>query len=84
MHDRHSGFLHVSKTGLGSAPHAVAAKVMGTRTAFEVASDAITIFGGNGLAREYIIEKLFRDARTSMIEDGENNALCLTAAEELV
>lgn len=77
-------YMHVSATSSGSPPHAVAAKVLGTRTSFEVASDAITIFGGNGLAREYVIEKLFRDARASMVEDGENNALSLTAAEELV
>lgn len=67
----------------GIAHYAVASKVTSTRTAFEVASEAITIFGGNGLAREYIIEKLFRDARASMIEDGENNALSIAASHEL-
>lgn len=67
----------------GSAHHAIAAKVLSTRTAFEVASEAITVFGGNGLAREYPVEKMFRDARASMIEDGENNALSLLAAEDL-
>ena len=61
----------------GSPQHAIAAKVFSTRTSFEVASEAISIFGGNGLAREYTIEKMFRDARASMIEDGENNALSL-------
>jgi alkylation response protein AidB-like acyl-CoA dehydrogenase len=39
------------------------------------------IFGGYGLAREYPIEKIFRDARASMIEDGVNEALALKAAE---
>ena len=67
----------------GAAHYAVASKVTSTRTAFEVASDAITIFGGNGLAREYVIEKMFRDARASMIEDGENNALSIAASHEL-
>jgi alkylation response protein AidB-like acyl-CoA dehydrogenase len=67
----------------GAAHYAVASKVTSTQTAFEVASEAITIFGGNGLAREYIIEKLFRDARASMIEDGENNALSIAASHEL-
>jgi len=67
----------------GSAPHAIASKVLSTRTAFEVASEAISIFGGNGLAREYPIEKMFRDARASMIEDGENNALSLLGAADL-
>lgn len=40
-------------------------------------SEALQLFGGNGLTREYPIEKLMRDARASMIEDGENNILNL-------
>jgi len=62
---------------------AVASKVTSTNTAFEVASSALQIFGGNGLSREYPIEKLLRDARASMIEDGCNDLLSLVAAESL-
>lgn len=62
---------------------AVSAKVTSTNTAFEVASSALQIFGGNGLSREYPIEKLLRDARASMIEDGCNDLLSLVAAESL-
>jgi alkylation response protein AidB-like acyl-CoA dehydrogenase len=62
---------------------AVASKVTSTSTAFEVASSALQIFGGNGLSREYPIEKLLRDARASMIEDGCNDVLSLVAAERL-
>jgi alkylation response protein AidB-like acyl-CoA dehydrogenase len=47
-----------------------------------VASDALQIFGGNGLTREYPIEKIMRDARASMIEDGCNEVLGLLAAEK--
>ncbi|MBW2623794.1 MAG: acyl-CoA/acyl-ACP dehydrogenase [Deltaproteobacteria bacterium] len=64
----------------GSPQHAVAAKVLSTESAFKVASEAIQVFGGNGLSREYVIEKIFRDARASMIEDGSNEALSITAA----
>jgi alkylation response protein AidB-like acyl-CoA dehydrogenase len=63
--------------------YAVASKVTATSTAFEVASSALQIFGGNGLSREYPIEKLLRDARASMIEDGCNDILSLVAAEKL-
>jgi len=66
-----------------SAPPAVASKVLSTETAFEVASEAIQIFGGNGLSKEYCIEKIFRDARASMIEDGVNESLALAAMEYL-
>jgi len=33
-----------------------------TQNAFEVASEAIQLFGGNGLTREYAVEKMMRDA----------------------
>ena len=64
----------------GSLPHAVSAKGLSTEAAFKVASEAIQIFGGNGLSKEYGIEKIFRDARASMIEDGTNEALALIGA----
>lgn len=67
-----------------SGVHAVAAKCLSTETATFVASEAMQIFGGNGLAREYTIEKMFRDARASMIEDGVNETLSLQAVEFLV
>ena len=64
-------------------PYAAASKVFCTQTAFEVASDAVQIFGGNGLSREYPVEKIFRDARAALIEDGENDMLGLMAASRL-
>lgn len=63
--------------------YAIAAKVFSTNTAFEVASDAVQIFGGNGLSREYPIEKIFRDARASLVEDGCNELLGLIAGARL-
>ncbi|MFF7980691.1 acyl-CoA dehydrogenase family protein [Streptomyces sp. NPDC007901] len=50
-------------------------KVTCTDLAFEVADEALQLFGGNGLTREYPMEKLFRDARAARIEDGENHLL---------
>jgi alkylation response protein AidB-like acyl-CoA dehydrogenase len=64
-----------------SVVHAVAAKCFSTETATRVASDAMQIFGGYGLAKEYPIEKIFRDARAGMIEDGVNEALAIKATE---
>lgn len=66
-----------------SGAHAVACKCFSTETAFQVASEAIQILGGNGLSREYPVEKMFRDARASMIEDGVNESLSLRAFEYL-
>lgn len=55
----------------------IMAKVTGTRAAFDVASDAIQMLGGNGVTNAYPIEKIFRDARSSMIEDGCNEMLAI-------
>ena len=63
--------------------YSIASKVFATSTAFETASSALQIFGGNGLTREYPIEKLLRDARASMIEDGCNDVLSLIGASKL-
>jgi alkylation response protein AidB-like acyl-CoA dehydrogenase len=63
--------------------YSIASKVLATTTAFEVASAAVQIYGGNGLSREYPVEKLMRDARASMIEDGCNEVLSLVGAARL-
>jgi alkylation response protein AidB-like acyl-CoA dehydrogenase len=55
----------------------VASKITSTQTAYEVAGEAVQIFGGNGLTREYPVEKLLRDARASLIEDGCNELLAI-------
>jgi alkylation response protein AidB-like acyl-CoA dehydrogenase len=60
------------------------AKVTSTQHAFEVASDALQIFGGNGLTREYPIEKILRDARASLIEDGCNEVLAIKGGFYLI
>lgn len=56
---------------------AMFAKTTSTQNALEVTSDAIQMFGGNGLTREYPVEKIFRDARSSLIEDGCNEIIAL-------
>jgi len=57
------------------AEYSIAAKTRCTQMAFEVAHEAVQILGGNGLSREYVTEKLFRDARAMLIEDGNNEML---------
>jgi alkylation response protein AidB-like acyl-CoA dehydrogenase len=62
----------------------IASKVYCTQVAFEVASDAVQLFGGMGLSKECLIEKLFRDARAALIEDGSNDMLALGGAVQLI
>jgi acyl-CoA dehydrogenase len=78
--------FNVAMLNAGRKPNltaAIASKVTSTQTAFEVASMAFQIFGGAGITKEYPIEKIFRDARISMIEDGCNEVLGLLGASQL-
>jgi alkylation response protein AidB-like acyl-CoA dehydrogenase len=68
-------------------PHMLAstsAKVTASQTAFEVASDALQMFGGYGTTREYPMEKLLRDARSYMIADGANDVLAIVGGSMLI
>ncbi len=64
--------------------YSIASKVYCTQAAFENASEAIQLHGGYGLTKEMLVEKLFRDARAAMIEDGSNDILSLTAAQKVI
>jgi alkylation response protein AidB-like acyl-CoA dehydrogenase len=63
---------------------AMTSKVTATQTSFEVASEALQIFGGNGLTTAYPIEKILRDARASLIEDGCNEVLAIKGGYYLI
>jgi acyl-CoA dehydrogenase len=57
----------------------ITAKVHSTETAYELAQEAMRLFGASGLTPELPVEKLLRDCQASLIEDGENNVLGLNA-----
>lgn len=63
---------------------AMMAKVTSTQTAFDVSSAAVQMFGGNGMTREYPVEKMLRDARVAMIEDGCNEVLAIKGGYALI
>jgi len=64
--------------------YSMAAKVFCSRVAFDVAQNCLQIFGGNGLTKEYVIEKIFRDITSTRIEDGSNESLTLAIGNELL
>lgn len=78
-----SAWIYNSNTTPPAVQYSIASKVYCTQAAFEVASDAVQIFGGCGVSKEYPIEKIFRDARAALIEDGANDSLMITAAHHL-
>lgn len=64
--------------------YSIASKVYCTQAAFEVAHEAVQLFGGYGVSKEYYIEALFRDTRAALIEDGSNDVLSLAGAEAIL
>ncbi|MGC8579182.1 MAG: acyl-CoA dehydrogenase family protein [bacterium] len=64
--------------------YSIASKIFCTEAAFEVANEASMILGGYGLAKDYYVEKLLRDARAGLIEDGSNQSLAVFAGEQIV
>lgn len=64
--------------------YAISAKVYCTQACLEVTDTALQLFGGLGLTRDCPIEKLYRDARASLIEDGVNDVLALVGAQRLL
>ena len=77
--------VHYNFSSSQPALHAaMMAKITATQTSFEVANDALQIFCGNGLTREYPIEKIWRDARASLIEDGCNEVLAIKGGYYLI
>ena len=80
-----TNLLGATSEALGASPrHARAAQVFAKRVAYEVAHDAVQVFGAQGLSRDSLIEKLFRDTRSLLIEDGTLEVLALDAARDLI
>lgn len=71
-------------TSTPAEEYSVLGKVFGCQFALEVTNEAIQIFGANGLTREYIVEKLFRDARALLIEDGSNDVLAIAGGHKVI
>jgi alkylation response protein AidB-like acyl-CoA dehydrogenase len=79
-----AALIYNSETTPPATQYSIASKVFCTQAAFQVASDGLQLHGGYGLTKEMLIEKLFRDARASMIEDGTNEVLSLTGARKVI
>ncbi|MCI0784336.1 MAG: acyl-CoA/acyl-ACP dehydrogenase [Chloroflexi bacterium] len=79
-----AALIYNAETSPPETQYSQASKIFCTNTAFKVASDALQLHGGMGLAKEMLIEKLFRDARASLIEDGTNDVMALSAARKVI
>ena len=79
-----SAMVYNSQTSPPATEYSIASKVFCTQAAFEVASDAVQLHGGYGLVKGTLVEKLFRDTRAALIEDGTNEILSLAGAKKVI
>ncbi|WP_421382142.1 acyl-CoA dehydrogenase [Bacillus salacetis] len=56
--------------GLNCGKEASIAKLFASKTAVEVTTEAIQVYGGYGYTEEYPVERLFRDAKVTEIYEG--------------
>jgi alkylation response protein AidB-like acyl-CoA dehydrogenase len=60
------------------------AKLFATETAAEVTLDAMRILGGNGYSKDFVVERLYRDAPLAVIGGGTNELQRLIIARGLL
>ena len=60
------------------------AKYFASETAVEVATEAMRIHGGYGYSKEYVVERLYRDAPLMCIGEGTNEMQRIIIAKQLV
>ncbi len=85
--ERLKSFLQKHSPGSGIIDwslYGMASKVLATETAFKLSCEALGILGEDAGSIDKPLAKMLRDARTSMIEDGVNEALALAASEKLL
>ena len=76
--------VHYNLTNDPPVLHAgMMAKVTSTQHAFEVASDALQIFGGHGYLTEFPVERYFRDARAMTLYEETSEIERLVIEREL-
>ena len=63
---------------------AAQAKFYATDTAMRVTTDAVQIHGGYGYTKEYLVEKLMRDAKLTQIYEGTNQVNRMVAGGALM
>lgn len=69
--------------GVKCSTEASMAKLFATRTAVEVATEAIQIFGGYGYTEDYPVERYFRDAKVTEIYEGTSEIQRIVISKHL-
>ncbi|WP_332651018.1 acyl-CoA dehydrogenase [Lysinibacillus sp. 54212] len=70
--------------GLPCGQEASMAKLFASKTAVEVAIDAVQIFGGYGYTEDYPVERYFRDAKVTEIYEGTSEIQRIVISKHLL
>jgi acyl-CoA dehydrogenase len=70
--------------GLPCGKEASMAKLFASRTAVEVTTEAIQVYGGYGYTEEYPVERLFRDAKVTEIYEGTSEIQRIVIGKHLL
>jgi len=74
----------LKEAGLTCTKESSMAKLMASKTAMEVTTEAIQVFGGYGYTEEYPVERYFRDAKVTEIYEGTSEIQRIVIAKQLV
>ncbi|MCJ8007895.1 acyl-CoA dehydrogenase [Lederbergia wuyishanensis] len=70
--------------GIQCAKEASMAKMFASKTAVEVATEALQVFGGYGYTKDYPVERYFRDAKITEIYEGTSEIQRIVIAKHLL
>lgn len=74
---------HMRQNGQKCGKEASMAKLFASKTAVEVTTDAIQVFGGYGYTEDYPVERYFRDAKITEIYEGTSEIQKLVISKQL-
>lgn len=74
---------YLRSQGLKSGKEAAMAKLFASRTAVDVAIEAVQVFGGYGYTTDYPVERYFRDAKVTEIYEGTSEIQRMVISKNL-
>ncbi|MEW5552246.1 acyl-CoA dehydrogenase [Peribacillus frigoritolerans] len=74
---------YLRSQGLNCGKEAAMAKLFASRTAVEVAIEAVQVFGGYGYTTDYPVERYFRDAKVTEIYEGTSEIQRMVISKNL-
>ena len=74
----------LKEAGLTCTKESSMAKLLASKTAMDVTTEAIQVFGGYGYTEDYPVERYFRDAKVTEIYEGTSEIQRIVIAKQLV